>query len=529
MSRTQNSALNFLTSIGATLLVVLLNFITRSVFIAQLGTSYLGIEGLFTNILSVLSLAELGFGSAIVFKLYRPIEEQNYPRIRVLMKFYRQVYFCIGTIIVVLGLCLIPFLPLLIKDYDTLTSLQLQPVLIFLIYLFNSACSYWFFAYKTSFVEANQKSYILTSIGYVVSIVNSLAQIFVLIRTHNFVLYIGVQVFFSIFRNIIYALICDHRYPYLRGKTSDRISKAELRAVLKDCSALLLYRINYAVISTSDSIVTSAFLGLNAVGIYANYVSVKTSVRTLLYTFYSSIQASLGSLYSTGNLQWSRLMFRVVNFFSTCIYSVGAIGLAVMLDEFIGELWLSPDFVVTSWVVNGQTIHTPVALLVGIEAYLAGQTFYCSSFRSAAGLFQQMKFRPVFSILVNLCFSLLLVPRIGIAGCAMSTIISMLTTDLIIDPIIIHKHVLKESPTKYFLRNFLYKIVVVAAGMLTWFVCRQIPLAGVPGFLIRGSLCVLIPLGSLSLCFFRTTEFRFLLNTGKDLLQKRLKSAGDGE
>ncbi len=525
MSRTQNSALNLITGIGSSLLTVVLNFITRSIFINVLGTSYLGIEGLFTNILSMLSLAELGFGTAIVFKLYRPIEENNYPRIRVLMKLYRQVYLCIGAIILVLGLCLIPFLPLLIKDYATLNALNLNPVLIFLIYLLSSASSYWFFAYKTSFVEANQKSYLLTVIGYAISIANSLSQILVLVFTKNFVLYILVQAFFSVIRNLVFALVCDKRYPYLKEKTSERITKTEFKEVIKDCSALLLYRTNYAVIGATDSIVTSAFLGLNAVGLYANYVSVKTSVRTLLYTFFTSIHASLGSLHTAGNVQWSRLMFRVINFIVIWIYGIGAIGLTLLLDEFIGELWLSSQYVVTSWTIHGQTIQTPIALLVGIEAFLAGQTFYCSSFRQAAGLFQQLKFRPVLSAIVNLIFSLLLVPRIGIAGCAISTIISMLTTDLIIDPIIIHKHVLKERPTKYFLRNLLYKLVVVAAGLLTWWACGFVSLSGVVGFILRGILCVLIPSGVICLCFFRSEEFHFLLNTAKDLLFKRGKPA----
>ncbi len=527
MTRTQNSIFNFITGIGSTLLVVLLNFITRSVFIKTLGTSYLGIEGLFTNILYMLSLAELGFGSAIVFKLYRPIEEQNHQRIRVLMKLYRQVYRTVGAIIIVLGLCLLPFLPHLIEDYETLAALNLNASVVFLIYLFNSASSYWFFAYKTSFVEANQKSYVLTIVGYAVTIANSLSQILVLYFTRNFVLYVLTQILFSILRNLIFAFICDRRYPYLKEKTAEKVTKEELKDFFKDCSALLLYRISNVIIGGSDNIVMSAMLGLKPVGLYANYFSVKGALQSLLYTFLRAIQASLGNLYTIGNLEWSRLIFRVVNFFTVWLFGVGSIGLAILLNDFI-TLWIGSELVVTSFTTaNGVTVATPVALLAGIETFVTGQKYYCGSFRNAMGLFQELKYRPLFSVIVNLFFSLLLVPHLGMAACLISTIIAALTVNLIVDPIIIYKHALKTSPKKYFLRNILYKIVLISAGLLTWWVCGFIALTGIPGFVVKGILCVLIPSAIFALCFCRTTEFRYLLNTVMTILRRSGSSGAD--
>lgn len=529
MSRTQNSILNFITGLGSMLLTVLLNFITRSVFIHTLGTSYLGIEGLFTNILSMLSLAELGFGSAIVYKLYRPIAEDDRQRLLVLMKLYRRVYLVIGGVIAILGLCLLPFLPHLIEDYDSLATLNLNATVIFLIYLFNSASSYWFFGYKTSFVNATQKSYILTVIGYAISIANSISQILILALTKNFILYVCVQVAFSILRNLVYAFICDKRHPYLKEKTSESISRAELKDFFKDCSALLLYRVSNVIIGGSDNIVLSAMLGLETVGLYANYLSVKTSLQSLMYTFLQAIHASLGNLYSTGNLQWSRLIFRVVNFCTVWLFGVGGIGIAVLLNEFI-PLWIGPEYVVTSFTsASGITIATPVALLAGIETFLTGQKFYCGSFRNTMGLFQELKYRPLFSVIVNLVFSILLVPHLGMAGCLVSTIIAALTVNLIVDPLIIHKHALKQSPKMYFVRNIVYKIVLIAAGLLSWWVCGLIPLDGILGFIVKGCLCVLIPSLVFTLCFFRTDEFRYLLNTVISLLRKPNEPTPDSD
>lgn len=521
MTRTQNSLFNWLTGIGSTLLMVLLNFITRSVFIRNLGTDFLGIEGLFSNILSMLSLAELGFGSAIVFKLYKPIELNDRPRILVLLKLYREVYVVLGLVIAVIGLCLIPLLPVLIKDYESVAELGLNAVFIFLLYLFNSVSSYWFFGYKTTFVEATQKTYLLTIVGYGLSIANSLLQILVLVRYHDFVLYLIVQIAFSVLRNLVYAFICDKRYPYVKEKTSERISRSELKDFFKDCSALFLYRASNIVLSASDNLVLSSIVGLQSVGLYANYLSVKLSLRNLLYTFTSAMQASLGSIHSTGNLDWSRLIFRVVNFLTFWMYGIGAIGLAILSNDFI-TLWLGTNYVVTSWSFGSTTIVTPVALLIGIETYIIGQQFYCGSFRNAAGLFQQLKYRPIISMTVNLVICILTVPYLGIAGCVLSTIIAGLTTNLIIDPIIIHKKALKIPVRPYFFRNLLYKLVVVAAGLVCWQIYKLTPIDGILGFIVHGCICVIVPCCIFTLCFFRTEEFRFFLDTIKALLARFL-------
>ena len=519
MTRTQNSFFNFITSLFSNILVLALSFITRTVFIRYLA-DYLGIEGLFSSILQMLSLTELGFGSAIVFKLYKPIEQQDHRRIRVLMRLYRRVYFVVGWIIVGVGLCLIPALPYIVRDYGRLAELHLSGPLIFLLYLFNSAASYWFFAYKNAFVQANQKTYILTVIGYALSILSSLLQILALVLLRSFVAYLIAQIAMSIVRNLIFAIVCDRRYPFLRIKTDERISREERREFVKDCSSLFLYRVSNVVINSTDNIVLSSSIGLSATALYYPYITVRTAILNLLYTFINSIQASLGSLYSTGNLEWSRLIFRVVNFVTVWIFGVGAVGTAVLLSDFI-TLWIGQSHVVSSWSFGGTVVTTPMGLLVGIEILLSGQTYYCGSFRNAMGLFQQLKYRPIASILVNLIVSVLTVPYLGIAGCVAGTIAAHLTTNLLVDPIVISRHALRQSPGRYFLRNLLYKLILAASGLLCWYLCGLIPLAGVGGFIVRGCVCVIVPSAAFTACFFKTKEFRFLVSAAKGLIPKR--------
>lgn len=519
MTRAQNSFFNFISSVGASILMIVLNFITRAVFIRVLDVSYQGLEGLFSSILSVLSLTELGFGSAITFKLYRPIEEDDRPRLRVLMKLYRQVYFVIGCVIAALGLALIPFLPKLVKNYGRLAELHLNGGLIFLIYLANSVSSYWFFAYKNAFVGATQKSYVLTVSGYLVSLANSVTQICVLIFTRDFVLYIAVQVVFTILRNILYAVICDRRHPYLKEKTTERVSREELKGFFSDCSALLLYRIANVALDGSDNIVLSTMLGLESNGLYYSYLTVKTSIRTLLNSFFNSLQASLGSLYTTGNLDWSRLMFRVVNLATVCLYGVFSIGIAVLLDDFVAIVW-GPDMVVTSWTAAGRTVATPLALFIGIEFYVTGRAYFLSTFRTAMGLFRQMRFRPVINVTVNLAVSVLMVPRMGIAGCVVGTIAAYLSSNLLFDPPLIYKKVLGLPLRRYFLTNLAYDAVTAGALAASWWLCSLIALEGWLGFFVHGCVCVGVTGGIFLLCYCRTEELRYILQAGKQLLRR---------
>ena len=523
MTRTQNSFFNMVAGLGSSLLLMALSFITRTVFIRTLGSDYLGLEGVFSNILTVLSLANLGFDTAIGYKLYHPIEVGDRRRIQLLMKLYRQVYLIVGGVIAVLGLCLIPFLPWLAKDYDRLAALGLNGAVIFCIYLFNTVSSYWFFAYKNAFIGATQKNYILLVAGYFVAIANSLAQILALTLARSFIAYLLVQIGFTVAQNLLNAWICDRRHPYLREKVQGHISREEVRELFKDCSVLLLHRVCGTVINSSDIIVLSVMAGLQTVGLYSQYLMVKNQLSGLLARIVSSLQASLGSLYSTGNLEWSRLAFRVVNFCTVWLFGVGAVGLALLLDEFIA-LWAGPAYVVTSWTTEaGTAVPTPVALLIGIEFYIAGQGHFLMIFREVTAAFRYIKLRPLASIIVNLVLSILLVPRIGMAGCVVSTIIAHLTTFLTVDPWVIWRRILQTSPWEYYRRNLLYKAVMAGAGALCWCLCGCIPLGGIPGFIVRGCVCVAVPSAIFALCFCRTQEFRFLMNTVRSLLPGRKK------
>ena len=520
MSRTANSAKNIVTKYASQLLLIILNFITRTVFIRTLGEAYLGINGLFTNILSMLSLAELGVGTAIVFKLYKPIEVHDEARILALMDLYRKIYFVIGCIIAVAGMVIAPFLRYFISDFDRFAQLNLNPVFIFSLYVFKSASSYWFFAYKQSLVRAHQKSYLLTVRSYAVSIASCLAQIAVLYWTHNFILYTVTLIAFSVLENLILARVADKQYPYLKRKALERVGKEEIKGLLKDCSALFLYKVNNAVITATDSIILSSFLGLSTVGFYSNYGMISLNIRNLLYSLYESLTASIGSIHATGNRIWKQNIFRTINFATVLIYGIVSVGFALLCDEFI-TLWIGEGFLINSFDNGKAVIHYSLPLIIAAEIYLLGIANYLSSFRSAFGLFRQLKLRPLFSMLANLIVGVTLTPIIGVAAPVLGTVVAMLIT-IAVDPIVIINAELGISKTRFFLTNLGYILTTILAGMIARFLCRAISITGIVGFIVRGFTCVFVTAAVYLLFYLRSEEMRMLLSFLPAKLKDRL-------
>ena len=516
MSRSQNSIKNIITSNISQVLIIVLNFIVRTVFVRTLGMEYLGLSGLFTNILTVLSLADMGLGNAIIFKLYKPIEEKNERRIIALMKLYRKMYTCIGCIVAFLGVCVAPFLKYIIKDYDTFGKLGLNPVIILLLYVLQTASSYWFFAYKQSMVYAHQKTYLLTVKGYIVSVISAMCQIAVLVFWNNFfvdtfIAYTCVIILFSIIQNLVYARVADKYFPYLRSTTDEKISKEEIREILKDCGALFIYKADTAVISATDNIALSAMLNLATVGLYSNYRLIYTNIKNVLMKVMDSVGASVGSIHATGKLEWKRTIFRTINLATVILFGVISVPLAVVGDEFI-SLWIGDKFLGSCSVgIFGSQIKLSLAALIGIELYLYGMTLFLSKFRNGFGLFRQLKVRPVIGMIINLALTILLIPYLGASGTVISTIAAYAFTTCIFDPIVIIKHELHTSKVKYFMTNLLYSAVTVGAYVLSYLACSAIHGSGILFFIIHGFVSVFITGAVYIICFGRTETMRELL------------------
>ena len=475
-SRTKNSIINILTSTGGQLLNIILKFVVRTVFIHALGKQYLGINGLFSDILTMLSLTELGFDTAINFKLYKPLADGDKKRLRVLMKFYKQAYRIIGTIILLLGLGMVPLLPKVINDYDSLETLRINAVVIFLLHILRTVSSYLFFAYKSAIIKADQKQYILDIVDYFVEVANSVVQILVLVFTKNFVLYTATMIFFSILRNLINAVIAQKRYPEVFRKEEDRISKDEIVGLLKDCAALFVYKLNAVVLKATDNIVLSTFIGITIVGVYSNYLLFFNTLRSLLLKFYTAVKASAGNLFAVADLKAKYQFFQVMNYITVIIYGTAGVGLAVCSNELV-DTWIGPDYI----------IPQPFAILIGIELLFYGLMNNLGQIRNISGVFRQMWYRPLLGTIINLVVSVILVQSYGICGVILGTIISTICSNFIVDPQVIHKYSFNNyrPVSEYYKKNLQYIIVLALGGAFDMWLC-SIFLAG------RGWLSVIV-------------------------------------
>ena len=511
MSRKQNTIRNFITSSFSEILIMILKFVTRTVFIQYLGREYLGINGLFTNILQMLSLTELGLANALNYQLYKPLAERDEKRIRVLMKFYRDAYRVIGLVIIALGTCLIPFLPYLIHDYDKLASLGINAILIYLLYLMQNASTYLFFAYKSALIKADQKEYKLTIASYGITVASYVSQMLILVLLKNFVLYTGILIVFNILQNLVYARIVDKLYPYILSADRDRLSTKEIKGLFKDCYALFIYKINQVVLNATDNIVLSAFIGLAIVGEYSNYMMIYNQIKIIMIRCFNAIKASLGNIHAVESVDKEYSFFRILNLFTAITYGTAAIGTIVAGDSFIRS-WIGDDFVL------GKVF----CLLLGIEIYILGIRQFMSSYRTTMGLFRQGKYRPLVGIILNIAISVALVKPLGLYGVMLGTILSDCLTMVWFDPIVIFKYGFKNSISvkDYFSINGKYLVVILFSTMISESICRVLPNSGWGITIVKIMICVAVSAVVFTLSCYRSAEYKFLYNQTKIILKK---------
>ena len=511
-SRTTNTLYNFISSIGGQLLAIIMQFVIRTVFIATLGKSYLGINGLFANILSVLSLAEFGVGSAILFKLYDPIAKQDHHRITVLMKFYKSVYRFIGIGVAAIGLCLIPFLPNLISDYSKLQELHINAPLIFCLFLFKSVSSYLFFAYRSAIIQANQKEYYINIISYFFTIGAGIVQIICLLLFRDFILYVLISILQVVGQNLACAVLAGKLYPYINDKTEDKIEKKEIKGIVKDCGALFLYKLNGVVLKATDNIVISMFVGLETVGEYSNYYIFYTTINSLFANVYNSVSHSLGNLHTGNDRKHEYKIFEASILITAILGGTAFIGIFVCADELV-KSWIGSD-----WVLN-----QPFAFLMGLEIYTLAFRIALSKYRTTMGLFQQAKWRPLFGMIINLVVSVALVRIWGICGVLVGTIVADWTTMMWYDPIIIHKYGFEgeKSVLVYYKKFVQYFVTIIILGFVDYFICSNVFLGyGWLSFFIHAIICGISIPTVLIIVSSKTDEGHYVLKLINSYIKK---------
>ena len=494
--RSENSIKNIVVNIGGQLFSILLSFLCRTVFIWTLDAVYLGVSGLFSNILSLLSVAELGIGTAITFSMYQPLAKNDRKKIAALMGLYKKAYHVIGCIVAVAGLALTPFYRSLINNPPDIPNLTL----IYLLYVFNSVITY-FFSYKQTIIVADQKSYICVLYQYGFSIIQNIVQILILFATKNFILYLCTQIIFSFFTNFVLSKKADKMYPYLKTFQNETLGNADKASITKNIKAMFLHRIGGAVVNGTDNILISKFFGLTSAGIYSNYFLITNTLAGLPSQIFSGITASVGNLGALENDKKSYHIYLSIHFAGFWIFSFCSISLFCLFNSFI-PLWTRKDL----------TLSVVTVFFIALNFYATGMRQATLMFKNAFGLFWYDRYKAIIEAAVNLSASVILARHIGVAGVFLGTFISTITVDFWVEAVVLFRHGFHRPVAPYFTRYLFYFVLTFAVGFLTWYCCSLTGELSFRSFLLKCGICLIVPNTLFFFVFGRTKEFEYLKN-----------------
>lgn len=504
-SRTEYSTINMTVALVSRMIAILMGFVTRVIFTRTLSESYVGINGLFTDILNVLSMTELGAGTAITYALYRPIAEKDTKRQQALMHMFRNFYRVTALCVAVLGVSLIPFMDVIMKNQPDVDHL----IFIYLLYLANSVFSY-LLVYKRTMIEAHQMNYLvlLYQTGFLV--LQDIIQIIILLTTGNFIAYLLIYIAGTLLSNICISRKANRLFPYINEKKREELPQEERRAIFRNIRAMLMHKLGNVVVNNTDNLLISAFVGVISVGVYSNYFLLIGSVRQILDQVFQGITASVGNLGATEEKKHVKRVFLTAFFVGQWLYGVAAICLYELLNPFV-ELSFGERYLFSEQIV----------LILCINFFINGTRKAVLTFRDSLGLFWFDRYKAIIEALLNFGISIVLVRNFGTIGVFMGTFISTMLTSVWVEPYVLYHCHLEMSSVTFFLRYAWNVILMGAIWAVTHLLCRTFEGGLFLTLAMRLLICAVVPNLLLFLFYGRTAEFQ----TIKRMIRRQLNGA----
>lgn len=445
--RTLNSAKNLASSLGITIIMTLLGFLTRKVFVDNVGVEYLGLNGLLQNILGVVTLLEGGFGTSVVYNLYKPLAERNEEKIIALLQLYRKVYRYIALGVIVFALSLYPFIDLFIKDAEGLSYVSI----VYFIFLFNSVIQY-FTAYKWSLINADQKNYKLATINLTYQVGLNLAKLLILYYTKNYILYLVVEALFGLGLNYAIVQKANKLYPFILSKKKYKVEDAVKKNIVTNVKALFFHSLGGYFMHSTSNIVISSFVGIAIVGLYSNYTLLTGLVTTFSNQILNSFSESVGNLVAVEKSDRTYEVFRTVFFLNFLVISIVSILLYNVVTPFI-----------TWWLGDEYLLGTVTLSLIILNFYINNMRSSIQTFKVKSGIFIQDRFSPLLQGIINLCLSLILVQYWGINGVLFAFGFSILCIGFWQYPRLVYKYTFHRPLWNYFKWYLFYTLCALLA------------------------------------------------------------------
>ena len=503
--RTKKTFINMCAKFVNQIVVILLGLISRRVMIDSVGVQYLGINGVLENVFTIISLAESGIGVAMVYSLYKPLAEKNEYVIKGLMQFYRKSYHILAAFTLCAGLVMVPFLPVFLKGNTVNNTL-----IIYFLFLFQAVTSY-LFTYKVSLNNADQNQYIVTIINTISQTLVLIIKIAILYFWKNYIVFLTIDIIFNLARNLVISHIVDKMYPFLKDKEHVVLDKEIKNPLYKNIKALFIGKLGYIVSVASDNLVISSKLSVISVGLYSNYTTIISAASNFVKIFISSSMASVGNAVASETKENVYRIFKKMLFINFWIYIVCAVGMFCLLTPFVENIWLGKEF----------GLGELTTFLIVFNFFLDGIMAPIDSVKSSAGIYWNDRYIPIAAAMLNLILSILFVQKYQIAGVLIGTIVSKITLNFWIQPLLVYKLLFKRRLLDYFVMIIKYLCAFFGIEALSYSALKMINLQMNFIILILEGILILIVVNIiLWILFGRTAEFRNLM----ELVKNKIKS-----
>ena len=479
---------NVLAAAVNTFIKLLFPFLNRTLFLWLMGPAYLGLNGLFGSILGVLMLAELGFGTAVICSMYKPVADEDNDLLCAYLKFYRTVYRCVGGTIFIIGLILLPFLRDLVHG-SIPPDIDLH--LLYLIHLLNTSLSYFLFAYRGSILSAYHRQDVVTNIRTTASVAQYIASFIALLVTRNYYCYVVVTVCFTAFQNLMILYESKKRFPQVvpRGNLP-----AALKAkVIHDVKSIFMHKVGGVITYSVGNVIISAFLGLIAVAKYGNYYYLYTAVSGIVWTVYYSMTSGFGNRIHTESREDNFALFIRFNRLTGIVIVWCSAMMTALYQPFLLE-WSRGK--------TGLMCHALTPILMVVFFYVSQSRQVLLTFKSAAALWHQDRWKPIVAGIVNLSATILLViylpEEYKLDGVIFSAIISLLLVQIPWESLVVFKEFFnREQAGIYWRFQADFALLALVLCFLTGGGTYLIPVKGITGLLIKGIAATIISGGFL--------------------------------
>ncbi len=507
-SRVGNSIKNIIFSIVSYFILTISNIIVRKFFVDNLNDVYLGLNGVFLDILSILSLAELGIGTSIIYSLYKPIADNNTDLISSLMRFYKKIYKIIGTIIFSIGIFMLFFIKLFIHDISNISEFYL----IGFLFIIETTISYYI-AYKRSIIFANQNEYIISINNTLVTIITSIIRIIVLIYFKSFILYLISSIIILFMSSIVLSIFINKLYPFLKNKNIKPIDKDVITQLKVNIKSMIYHKIGSVFVLNTDNLLISSFLGLTEVGLFSNYKLILNALKSFISNIFNSITASYGNLVSSSDKETIYITFKRIFFFNYMIVTFCSTCLFSLINPFI-IIWLGDKFTFD--------IYTVIVLV--IYSHINMMRSAIDTTKNVAGLYKQDKFVPLIEAFLNLVLSIIFIKLFGVKGVFLGTIFSSILTVVWTSPFVVYKYLFKMKLYLYiklYIGYFLCSLIVIFSS----YYLNQILFYNKNSILylvLRLIVCIII-FSLSSLIFVKSDNFKYFILLFKSFINKIFK------